>query len=53
MDALPLETTTDETGFTGRFVTAQDGLALFVREYGTRGERSLPIVCLPGLSRNG
>jgi pimeloyl-ACP methyl ester carboxylesterase len=53
MDALTVETPTDGTGFTGRFVTAQDGLRLFVREYGARGERSLPIVCLPGLSRNG
>jgi pimeloyl-ACP methyl ester carboxylesterase len=53
MDALTLENPTAETGFTGRFVTAQDGLRLFVREYGARSERSLPIVCLPGLSRNG
>lgn len=53
MDALTSENPAGETGFTGRFVTAQDGLRLFVREYGTRGERSLPVVCLPGLSRNG
>lgn len=52
-DALNLEHPAGETGFTGSFVTAQDGLRLFVREYGTRGERSLPVVCLPGLSRNG
>ena len=52
-DALPLDNPTGQTGFTGGFVTAQDGLRLFVREYGTRGERSLPVVCLPGLSRNG
>ena len=52
-DALTLEDPADETGFTGLFVTAPDGLRLFVREYGTRRERSLPIVCLPGLSRNG
>jgi pimeloyl-ACP methyl ester carboxylesterase len=50
---LTLEDPADEAGFAGRFVTAQDGLRLFVREYGTRHERSLPIVCLPGLSRNG
>jgi pimeloyl-ACP methyl ester carboxylesterase len=53
MDALTLENPTDETGFAGTYVTAQDGLRLYVREYGTRSERSLPIVCLPGLSRNG
>src|SRR5689334_16123781 len=52
-DALPLEHPSTETGFTGSYVTAQDGLRLFVREYGVRGDRSLPVVCLPGLSRNG
>jgi len=34
-----------------RFVTASDGLRLHVREYGDRGSRHLPVVCLPGLSR--
>jgi pimeloyl-ACP methyl ester carboxylesterase len=33
------------------FVTAQDGLRLHVREYGTRIAPALPVVCLPGLSR--
>src|SRR4051812_11185982 len=42
-----------ETGFTSLFVTAQDGLRLHVRRYGGDAERRLPIVCLPGLSRNG
>lgn len=42
----------DETGFTSLFVTAQDSLRLHVRRYGARG-RGLPIVCLPGLTRNG
>jgi pimeloyl-ACP methyl ester carboxylesterase len=38
---------------TGRslFVTAQDGLRLHVREYGTRIAPALPVVCLPGLTR--
>jgi pimeloyl-ACP methyl ester carboxylesterase len=52
-DIAGLDHPSEETGFTGSYVTAQDGLRLFVREYGTRGERSLPVVCLPGLSRNG
>src|SRR3954454_7692101 len=46
------EPETDETGFLSRFVTAPDGLRLHVRRYGDRG-RGLPIVCLPGLTRNG
>jgi pimeloyl-ACP methyl ester carboxylesterase len=33
------------------FVTAQDGLRLHVREYGTRIGPALPVVCLPGLTR--
>lgn len=41
----------DETGFASLFVTAPDGLRLHLRRYGERG-RGLPIVCLPGLTRN-
>jgi pimeloyl-ACP methyl ester carboxylesterase len=38
--------------FTSRFITAQDGLRLHVRDYdGPSGPR-LPVVCLPGLARN-
>jgi pimeloyl-ACP methyl ester carboxylesterase len=33
------------------FVTAQDGLRLHVREYGSRIAAALPVVCLPGLAR--
>src|SRR3954468_3392448 len=40
-----------ESGFVSRFVSAPDGLRLHVRVYGERG-RGLPIVCLPGLTRN-
>lgn len=43
---------TAETGFASRFVSAPDGLRLHVRSYGARG-RGLPVVCLPGLTRNG
>jgi pimeloyl-ACP methyl ester carboxylesterase len=43
----------DDTGFDSCFVTASDGLRLHVRRYGAPAERRLPIVCLPGLTRNG
>jgi pimeloyl-ACP methyl ester carboxylesterase len=46
------EADADQTGFLSLFVTAPDGLRLHVRRYGERG-RGLPIVCLPGLTRNG
>src|SRR4051794_7041014 len=32
---------------------SQDGLSLFVRDYGDRLSPWLPVVCLPGLSRSG
>ncbi|MCT8973000.1 alpha/beta fold hydrolase [Microbaculum marinisediminis] len=33
-------------------VTARDGLRLHLREYGARTSPHLPVVCLPGLTRN-
>jgi len=37
---------------TSVFVTAQDGLKLHVREYGSRSAATgLPVVCIPGLAR--
>jgi pimeloyl-ACP methyl ester carboxylesterase len=35
----------------GILVTAQDGLRLHVREYGSQSDPGLPVVCLPGLTR--
>ena len=32
--------------------SAQDGLALYCREYGERASRRVPVVCLAGLTRN-
>jgi pimeloyl-ACP methyl ester carboxylesterase len=54
-DARPAEdpSRAGDTGCTSLFVTAQDGLCLHVRAWGARGGRGLPIVCLPGLTRNG
>lgn len=42
------------TSFTSRFFPAPDGLQLHVREYepAPGGETRLPVICLPGLSRN-
>lgn len=50
--AVLKEPQADDAGFVSRFVSAPDGLRLHVRIYGARG-RALPIVCLPGLTRNG
>ena len=35
------------------FITAQDGLKLHVRAYGSSATAALPVVCLPGLTRTG
>jgi pimeloyl-ACP methyl ester carboxylesterase len=54
MRPSPPETTDSgrARGFgTDVFVTAQDGLQLHVREYGSRTAPGLPVVCLPGLAR--
>jgi pimeloyl-ACP methyl ester carboxylesterase len=38
-------------GFASAFVTAQDGLTLHVRRYGSRHTSARSVVCLPGLAR--
>jgi pimeloyl-ACP methyl ester carboxylesterase len=38
-------------GYASAFVTAQDGLTLHVRRYGSRHASAHSVVCLPGLSR--
>lgn len=45
-------TTAGEGAFESRFVAAKDGLRLHARLYGRAGAGRLPVVCLPGLSRN-
>jgi len=45
----------DETGFDEHHIKSPDGLTLYVRDYdGARSQTTapLPIICLPGLSRN-
>ncbi len=39
--------------WTPRFVTAQDGLKLHLRVHGAQGGATLPVLCLPGLTRTG
>jgi pimeloyl-ACP methyl ester carboxylesterase len=34
------------------FYTSWDGLRLFAKEYGPRGAKPTPVICLPGLTRN-
>ncbi len=39
-------------GFTERFFSAEDGLQLHARVYGPWVAQAVPVVCLPGLTRN-
>jgi pimeloyl-ACP methyl ester carboxylesterase len=41
-----------QVSFESRFVSAPDGLRLHVREYGSRLDPGIPVVCLAGLTRN-
>lgn len=40
-----------KNGFIERHVTTDDGLRLYLRDYGSH-HAGLPVICLPGLSRN-
>lgn len=40
------------SAYASRFITAPDGLKLHMRDYGSPQDPGLPVVCLPGLSRN-
>ncbi len=46
-----LQATPQATEAQSLFVSAPDGLSLHVRRYGPRHATSLPVICLPGLSR--
>ncbi len=41
-----------EPSYQSRFFSSADGLRLHLREYGSRLDPGLPVVCLPGLTRN-
>ena len=43
---------TDTNGYRDLFYSAQDGLRLHARLYGTAGQGALTAVCIPGLTRN-
>lgn len=47
-----MTTAADDDGFVERRITAQDGLSLYLRDYGQRGHGGTPVVCLAGLTRN-
>jgi pimeloyl-ACP methyl ester carboxylesterase len=44
--------TNSSAGYSDAFYSAQDGLRLHARIYGTAAEATLPVICLPGLTRN-
>lgn len=44
--------TTDSLPYASRFFHSTDGLRLHVREYGSPSDPGIPVVCLPGLTRN-
>jgi pimeloyl-ACP methyl ester carboxylesterase len=49
---LPDPAAAPEPGWESLFISARDGLRLHVRHIGNRAGAALPVICLPGLSRN-
>jgi len=45
-------TTNFDAGFTAQTITTADGLRLHARDYGSAHSGTLPVICLPGLTRN-
>ncbi|MGB8275623.1 MAG: alpha/beta hydrolase [Alphaproteobacteria bacterium] len=41
-----------DASYQERYLTAQDGLRLYYRDYGPHGSRAAPLLCLTGLTRN-
>lgn len=41
-----------QAGYREGWLTVQDGLRLYYRDYGDPASRRLPVLCLPGLARN-
>ncbi len=44
--------TDDSPSYASRFYASADGLRLFARDYGAPDDPGIPVVCLPGLTRN-
>jgi pimeloyl-ACP methyl ester carboxylesterase len=42
----------NDASFRERYLTAQDGLRLYYRDYGDEGLEATPVLCLSGLTRN-
>ncbi len=52
MPARAAPRSAEQGGYRGRYLTAQDGLRLFYRDYGDPAARATPVLCLPGLARH-
>jgi pimeloyl-ACP methyl ester carboxylesterase len=49
---MTLTDTPSDQSWRDVFVSADDGLKLHARDYGSRTSSALPVLCLPGLTRN-
>ncbi len=52
VDGAQAEAAREDPGYRERWVTAQDGLRLYVRDYGDPRAPGVPVLCLAGLVRN-